>query len=123
MAAKIATSGTDSTGRSVDTKSSVQHVPRSKINDGTPDPIRGSFEGLDNAPSTHIQINNSGYGNKKLQTARYKDKSLPKFENIGKMNFTGFTKYGSITRYNSIAPTNSSANKINGKLAVEKMFR
>lgn len=123
LAAKIATSGTSSSGGSVNETSSVAHTPRSKINDGVPDPVRGSFEGLDNAPSTRIQINNSGYANKKIQTARYKDRTPPKFENIGKMNFTGFTKYGSMTRYNSIAPTNSSANKLNSKLAVEKMFR
>lgn len=123
MSARIATSKTKDNATSVDTKSTVAHEPRSTINDGVSDPVRGSFEGLMNAPSTVIQQNGIGYANKSIQTARYKPK--PNLNNLTPQmqKLDGFKKSGKINRYNSIAAANSSAHKMNSRLAIEKMFR
>lgn len=42
-----------------------------KIQSSKQNTVRGSWEGLDRGKSTHIQMNNSGYGNSQLQKARY----------------------------------------------------
>ena len=122
MAAKIATSKTSESSGSVATKTSVSEQPRKTRNDGVSDPVRGSFEGLMNAPSTVIQGNNSGYLDKGFQTSRYKNKTKFQGVNISK-NFTPFKKYDKMTNYSSMAAKNSSIQKMNSKLSIEKMFR
>jgi hypothetical protein len=122
MAAKISTSKTSESSGSVANKTTVAPQSRKTRNDGVSDPVRGSFEGLMNAPSTVIQGNNSGYLDKGFQTARYKNKTKFEGVNISK-NFTPFKKYDKITNYSSMAAKNSSVSKINSKLSVEKMFR
>jgi len=122
LAAKIATSNTSESATSVATKTSVAPQSRTTRNDGVSDPIRGSFEGLMNAPSTVIQGSNSGYLDKSFQTARYKNKTKFQGINISK-NFTPFKKYDKVNNYSSMAAKNSSIQKINSKLSIEKMFR
>lgn len=123
MSARIATNKTKDNATSVDQKSTVVHQSRSTLNDGVSDPIRGSFEGLMNAPSTVIQLNDIGYDNKSIQTARYRPKLNLKNLSFENKNFGSFKKYGKITRYNSTTAKNSSANKMNSKLLIEKLFR
>jgi hypothetical protein len=122
MAAKIATSKTSESSGSVASKTSVAPVGRAQRNDGVSDPVRGSFEGLSNAPSTVIQGNNTGYMSKSFQTARYKEKVKFKGLDVSK-NFTPFKKYDKITNYSSMASKNSSVAKMNSKISIEKMFR
>lgn len=123
LSAKIASDNTTNSAQSVDNKKTVEHQPRSILNDGVPDPIRGSFEGLMNAPSTVIQPDGVGYANKAIQTARYKPK--PNLNNLTPQikKLDGFKKSGKINRYNSIAAVNSSAHKMNSRLSIEKLFR
>lgn len=123
MAAKIATNKTSNSSGSVANKSSVEVVPRSSLNNGNPDPIRGSFEGLMSAPSTVLQPDGVGYANKAIQRARYQTRQ--KFEGLNKIGkkFESFKKYDNINRYGSNVAKNSSASKLNAKLSVEKMFR
>lgn len=122
MAAKIATSKTSDYSSSVATKSTVAQNSRVTRNDGSPDPVRGSFEGLMNAPGTVIEGNNSGYLSKSFQTARYKQKTKFQGLNISK-NFTPFKKYDKMSNHSSMASRNSSVEKMNSKISIEKMFR
>jgi hypothetical protein len=122
MAAKIASSKTSESSSSVANKTTVAPQSRKTRNDGVSDPVRGSFEGLMHAPGTVIQGNNSGYLNKSFQTARYENKQKFQGVNISK-NFTPFKKYDKISNYSSMAAKNSSIQKMNSRLSVEKMFR
>lgn len=123
MSARIASRNTKDNATSVDTKNTVVSQPRSQLNDGVSDPVRGSFEGYMNAPSTVIQSSGVGYDNKAFQTARYKPKSDLKRLTPQAQKLDGFKRSGKINRYNSIAAANSSAHKLNSKLSIEKMFR
>lgn len=122
LAAKIATSNTSNVSASVANKTTVAPMSKEAAKASGSDPVRGSFEGLMNAPSTVIQPNGSGYLNKSFQTARYKQKTKFQGVEISK-NFTPFKKYDKITNYSSMAARNSSAAKMNSKLSIEKMFR
>lgn len=122
MAARIANSKTSDFSKSVDNKKTVSENTRITRNDGVSDPVRGSFEGLMNAPSTVIQANGSGYLDKNFQKSRYKQKVKFQGLTISK-NFTPFKKYDKITNYSSMAAKNSSAEKMNSKISIEKMFR
>jgi hypothetical protein len=123
LSAKIASNQTSDNTNSIKNQRTVESSPRSSLNDGNPDPVRGSFEGLDNSPSTYIQPNNVGYASKEFQTARYKEKTKFNGLDINKNNFTGLKRSGKIQRYGSSVAQNSSAHKLNSKLTVEKMFR
>lgn len=85
--------------------------------------MRGSFEGLDNAPSTVIQPNGVGYDKKGFQTARYKRKESFKGFDISSKKFEGFKKYDKINRYGSSVAQNSSAYQLRSKMNIEKLFR
>lgn len=122
LAAKIATSKTSESATSVASKTSVAPQSRLTRNDGVSDPVRGSFEGLMHAPGTVIQGSNSGYLDKSFQTARYKAKQNFQGINISK-NFTPFKKYDKVNNYTSMAKKDSSIEKMNSKLSIEKMFR
>jgi hypothetical protein len=122
LSAKIASSTTSDAPTSVTNKTSVSEVPKSDLKDGVSDPVRGSMEGLMNAPSTLIQPNGTGYLDKNFQTARYRQKT--KFEGMEPAkNFTLFKKYGKITNHSSLAAKDSSVEKMNSRLLIEKMFR
>lgn len=123
LAARVASSKKTDNTNPVDNQRTVSAEPRSSLNNGVSDPIRGSFEGLMSAPSAVIQMNNTGYANSQIQTARYKvKKKFQGLDNIQK-KFEPFKKYDKINRYGSITAKNSSANKLNSKLTIEKMFR
>ena len=69
MSARIASSTTKDNATSVDTKNTIVSEPRSQLNNGVSDPVRGSLEGYMNAPSAVIQPSGTGYDNKAIQTA------------------------------------------------------
>jgi hypothetical protein len=101
---------------------SIQQATRTQRSTGSPDPVRGSLEGLDNSVKAVLQANGAGYDSKSFQKARYKEKNNFKPLNYGSNNFAKFKKNDKITRYGSSVAKNSSANKMQAKLAVEKMF-
>lgn len=101
----------------------IEKATRTQRSSGPPDPVRGSFEGLDKSSSAVILPKGAGYDNKNFQKARYAEKNNFKSLNYGSNNFAAFKKSGKITRYGSSVAKNSSANKMNAKLSVEKMFR
>ena len=59
---------------------------------GKSDKIKYSKEGLDNAPSTHIQMNGSGYSGKRHQQARYNKDLQTKKQNFTLDSFKRETK-------------------------------
>jgi hypothetical protein len=65
-AAKIASSKNTSVGSDESGSPSVEHSKKPVQSDQ----IKGSFEGYMNGSAAHIQMNNSGYLNTSLQTAR-----------------------------------------------------
>lgn len=119
LSAKISSSKTNSSSPSP----TIEQASRTQRSTGEPDPVRGSFEGLDKSASTVILQKGSGYDNPGFQKARYTPKNTFKPLEYGSNNFANFKKNDKITRYGSITAKNSSANKMNAKLSVEKMFR
>lgn len=105
------------------TQSTIEQGSRQERNTGQSDPVRGSFEGLDNSSKAIIAPKGAGYDNKSFQTARYKEKNNFKPLNYGSNNFAKFKNTGKITRYGSITAQNSSAKKMDARLTIEKMFR
>lgn len=112
----------ENSGSSKTQRTSV-HQSRSKLNDGNPDPIRGSFEGLDNSKSTHIQMDNRGYDAKALQTARNskKEASLPNIKGAA-FSFTNTQNKGIMTNYTNITMAGSSSDRMNRSLDINRLF-
>lgn len=119
LSAKISSTKVDSSAQTP----TIEQASRVSRTSGPPDPVRGSFEGLNKSAGTLILPKGAGYDNPSFQTARYKEKNNFKPLNYGSNNFASFKKNGKITKYGSSVAQNSSANKMNAKLTVEKMFR
>lgn len=103
--------------------SSQMHQSRQAINDGTPDPMRGSFEGLDNGKSTHIQMSGRGYDAKGLQTARYASKN--KMINPMMGNSLSFTNMGFksiINNWSGVTASGSSSDIMSKITKMNGMF-
>ena len=103
--------------------SNVVHQSRQKINDGNPDPMKGSFEGLDTGKSAYIQPNGVGYANPNLQTARYENKN----KNItpakgSSLSFTSMGFKSIIENYSKVTAAGTSSSKLNDRLRLNGMF-
>ena len=124
-AAKIASGAGKSASYNVENKSNIEAEGKTSPNIKRSDPIRGSFEGLNNQSSTMIQMNGTGYADPAIQKARYSKKDVTSIAQSmnGASNFTSFKKSGTISNYSSIAATNTSAFKLGGMLEVNKYFR
>jgi len=124
-AARIASGAGKSTSHNVENQNNIEAEGKSSQRIKRPDPIRGSFEGLNNPSSTMIQMNGTGYADPAIQKARYSKKDVTSIAQSmnGASNFTSFKKSGTITNYSSIAATNTSAFKLGGMLEVNKYFR
>ena len=109
-----------STGKA---QSTVEHESRQNINDGSPDPIRGSMEGLSNGKSTYIQPNGRGYDNKNLQFARYadKNKNLPTVKGATFL-FTNNKNNSIMDNYTRSFNSNSSSDRMNKALNLNRYF-
>lgn len=104
-------------------RKTVRHESRSSLNDGKPDPIRGSFEGLDNSKSTHIQMSGIGYDKKANQQARYRDKN--KTMNPIKSNsllFTNLSEKGIMRNYSGITASGTSSDRLSKNLSINRLF-
>jgi hypothetical protein len=121
--AAVSTSKTVENSSSAKNQRTTVHQSRSKINDGKPDPIRGSMEGLDNSKSAYIQQNNRGYDSKTLQTKRYANPS----KNINPQKgasfiFTNQQNKSIISNYTKSSVTGSSSHIMNNNLNMNRYF-
>lgn len=101
----------------------VVRSSRSKSNDGLPDPVRASFEGLDKGKSTYIQQNGRGYDAKSLQTARYsqKEKTLNTVKGASFL-FTNGQNKGIINNYTKNTMAGSSSQRMSQGLEINRYF-
>ena len=101
----------------------VVHQSRSAINDGNPDPVRGSMEGLDKGKSAYIQQNGVGYDSKSQHSARYADKT--KTINTVKgasFLFTNQQNKGIISNYTKSTAAGSSSQRMSKGLEINRYF-
>lgn len=121
--AAISTSKTSGNSTSSRTQRTTVHQSSGKSNDGRPDPVRGSFEGLDNGKSTYIQMDNRGYDAKSLQTARYasKDKMIETQKGASFL-FTNKQNKGIINNYTNSTMAGSSSDRLSKSLRINGMF-
>lgn len=103
---------------------SVTSAEKTSVDYQRPDPVKGSFEGLDKSKSTYIQPDDTGYASKLNQQARYKDKTIKNFTSPtnGIGSLANVKKSGIITNYSSRAAKNSSTFKLNSMLDINKLF-
>jgi hypothetical protein len=91
--------------------------------------IRGSLAGLNNPNSNHIELNNSNYGSKNLQTKRYNKEyydlnRLPKVDSdLKSLNFKNSKNYSIIDNYSGMSREKSSSDLINGIVKSNMSFR
>jgi len=99
------------------------HQSRSNINDGRPDPMRGSLEGLDTSKPAYIQQNNRGYDSKSLHAKRYSNMS----KNINPQKgasfiFTNQQNNSIINNYTKSSMAGSSSQIMNNNLSINRYF-
>lgn len=127
-AAKISSTKNNSSGRETGEDSVESISPRSQ-SQVSPDPIKGSYEGLVKQSSGHIQMTGDGYDSPFIQSARYSQKSglseLSRKKSLDKLvnKSLPFKKNAIITNYSSKFTGNNIANKMNEYLKTNNFFR
>lgn len=121
-AVKIASRNTAQNSGSQKHQQTTRSESRSTINDGKADPIRGSFEGLDNSKSAYIQSNGVGYANKALQNARntLKTSNIQPGTAINGLSFTNRQNQGIINNYSNYTSVNSSSDRLSNILKMNR---
>lgn len=115
-AAKVASSKNPSKNVVSESRQKIQAA-------GQSDKVRGSFEGLENASSAHILMDNTGYGSKKHQTARYSKNIKTKIgTNFNFNSFTKETKSSIIDNYSSSTMRDSSSDRLSKIIKNNMMF-
>lgn len=108
-------------------KSPTQNVvgeSRQKIQaSGKSDKIKYSKEGLDDAPTTRLQMNGSGYSGKRHQQARYNKDPQTKKQNFTLDSFKKETKSSIIDNYTSITMKDSSSDRLRTIVRNNMMFK
>ena len=123
-AAKIASGARKPNSSSVDNGQGPQYASKDSIKTQRPDPVKGSFEGLQSGSSTMIQMEGSGYLDKNFQTARYTRKQIANYAqsiSLGN-NFTQIKNSGIINNLSSIAFKNTSAHKLQNIMGINKFL-
>lgn len=121
--ASISSSKTTANSTSARTQQTTVHQSRSNLNDGNPDPIRGSMEGLSNGKSTHIQMDNRGYDAKVLQTARNQDRNKTLNSVKGSsLSFTNMQNKSIMNNYSGITMSGSSSDRMSKNLKMNRYF-
>lgn len=116
-AAKIASSKSPQQNVVSDSRNKIETA-------GQSDPIKGSFEGLDNSSSAHILMSGSGYDSKKNQTARYsKNINNTVKSNFTSNNFKLETKPSIINNYSFFTMKDSSSDRLNKIIKNNNMFK
>lgn len=121
--AAVSTRKTTENSQEARTQRTTVHQSRTNINDGKPDPIRGSMEGLDNGKSAYIQLNNRGYDNSQLHNKRYNN--IPKNINPQKgasFIFTNQQNKGIISNYTNSSMSGSSSQIMSNSLSMNRYF-
>jgi len=114
QAARVAASKEVSKQVSDESSSTIKSFSSSKL--------RGSFEGLDASSRTLLSPSNTGYDNKNIQTARYKDKlPLKPDENLLESNFNNKARYSIMDNYSSFGVKNTSMDRL-GKIVKGNMM-
>jgi hypothetical protein len=103
--------------------SNIVHQSKEARNNGNPDPVRGSFEGLDTGKSAYIQQNGVGYANPNLQNARYGNKNKYIEPARGSsLSFTNMGFKGIMDNYSGVTMANSSSDRMGKMLKMNGMF-
>lgn len=114
QAARVATSKKVSQQVSDESSSQVRNLSSSKL--------RGSFEGLDVSAGTLLNPANTGYDNKKIQTARYKGKQeLKPLEGFPETGFNNKARYSIMDNYSSFGVKDTSMDRL-GKIVKNNMM-
>lgn len=115
QAAKVATTKKVSKQVSDESSSELRNLSSSKL--------RGSFEGLDASSGTLLSPANTGYDNKGIQTARYKDKpQLKPDEGLLESGFNNKAKYSIMDNYSSFGVKGTSMDRLSGIVKNNMMF-
>lgn len=105
-------------------ESKVSNQSRSTLSSSSPDPLRGSREGLMDASSTLIQASGDGYDDQEMQGARYKNKNtkLEISKDIANKLGTKTNKNAIINNQSSKFNLNSSAHLLNEHLRADSIL-
>lgn len=111
-----------STSKSKLGQRTIQHQSRQNIGNQS-DPVRGSFEGLQNGKSSYVQMNNTGYDNAKFQNARYKVKTnnIPTVKGASFI-FTNGAKKSIINNYSGTTARGTSSDRMKNNLNINRMI-
>lgn len=82
---------------------------------------RGSREGLMDGNTTRLEMNNTGYSNRKFQQARYTESFASHGSPFVKSNFTNFNSNGRMDNYSGITQKDSSSSRIQAMSKINKM--
>lgn len=95
-----------------------------KVESGTSQKSKGSFEGLDNGTSSYIQPNGVGYDDPSNHKARYNKNFISHNDNRFNFSLAPVDKnYSTMDNYSSFTEKNSSSNKINNIIKNNMMFK
>ena len=115
QAARVTASKEVSKQVSDESSSTIKSLSSSKL--------RGSFEGLDASSGTLISPANTGYDNKSIQTARYKDGlQLKPDEGILEGGFNNRAKYSIMDNYSSFGVKDTSMDRLGRVVKNNMMF-
>jgi len=111
----------------VSSKTPSQNVvgeSRQKIQaSGKSDKVKYSKEGLDDAPTTRLEMNGSGYSGKRHQQARYNKDLQTKKQNFTLDSFKRETKSSIMNNYTSITMKDSSSDRLRTIVRNNMMFK
>jgi len=96
----------------LDAASSRGTVHQSKQNLKTSDTLKFSKEGLMDGKSANIQMNGSGYMNKRLQLARYSKNFESHQSPFMQRNFTNIKQSGIVDNYSGVTQEGTSSNRM-----------
>lgn len=107
-AAAISSSKNSSVGADESGPTTVEHSKKPMKSDS----IKGSFEGYMSGSSAYIQMNNSGYLNSSMQSARYNKNTADHGMGIDTSYFTNSSNYSIMNNTSRSYQKDSSAEKI-----------
>jgi|GEM_PF-3872643 len=117
--AKIASDRGNATNKTAaEAKTTAQSSKKNTIRSNN---SRGSKEGLVNAHSAHIQVNDRGYLSKSIQKARYNKSSPIQPQNSNRDNFTNLNSRGIVNNYSGITQEKTSSSRLNAISKLNKM--
>lgn len=98
--------------RTVDSANAKDTAYQSRKNLKTSDTIKWSKEGLMDNKSAYVQMNGSGYANKKIQLARYSKNFETHKSPFMQKDFTNIKQSGIVDNYSGVTQEGSSSSRI-----------